>query len=61
MRVLPKFLLQQFMEANKITKLNVAGSRESKESGIYRWVRDDLENAFFRGASHPGALGGPER
>jgi hypothetical protein len=31
----------------------------SKEPGIYRWVMQVLEDAFFRGENHPGMLGGP--
>ena len=46
------------MEENRITKLNVAGSRESREPGIYLWVYDLVENAFFWGTKHPEMQGG---
>jgi hypothetical protein len=39
--------------------LNVAGSRESEEPGIYRWVSDVVEDAFFWSENHPPQLGGP--
>jgi hypothetical protein len=39
--------LQKFVEKNRIAVLNVAGSRESEEPGIYQWVTGMLENAFF--------------
>lgn len=37
--------------------LNVAGSRESKEPSLHRWVMQVLEEAFFRDRTHPGILG----
>ena len=40
-------------------RLNVAGSRESKEPGIWKWAYQVIEDAFFWGAAHPGMLGGP--
>ncbi len=36
------------MEENRVTKLNVAGSRESKEPGIYLWVLDIIKAAVLR-------------
>jgi hypothetical protein len=39
--------LQEFVEENKITRLNVTGSWKSMEPGIYRWVYDVIEGAFF--------------
>jgi len=45
--------LRIFVEENHIAKLNVAGSRESKEPGIHQWVCDVIEDAFFRGTKHP--------
>lgn len=36
-------VLCDFIEFHKVTCLNVAGSRESKESGIYGWTRAILE------------------
>lgn len=52
-------LLQQFVAKYGIRRLNVAGSRESKEPGIHRWVMTILEGAFFYDHTHPGILGGP--
>ena len=52
-------LLQNFVREHEIKKLNVAGSRESKEPGIRWWVMEVLENAFFWERLHPGTLGGP--
>ena len=50
--------IQAFILALDIRVLNVAGSRESKEPGIYEWVKDILSYAFFYGADHPCTLGG---
>jgi len=55
----PALLLQKFVDEHRIETLNVAGSRESKEPGIYAWVMEVLENAFFWSENHPGKLGGP--
>ena len=52
-------LLQEFVREHGIKRLNVAGSRESKEPGIHAWVMEVLENAFFWDRIHPGILGGP--
>jgi len=52
-------LLQDFVREHGIRHLNVAGSRESKEPGIHRWVMEVLEGAFFYDRTHPGILGGP--
>lgn len=38
--------LLAFIVAHSVKKLNVAGSRESKEPGLYDWVRKVLEEAF---------------
>jgi hypothetical protein len=51
----PALLLQRFIEQHSIRILNAAGSRESKEPGIYRWVTDVIEDAFFQ--NRPGVLG----
>ena len=51
--------LQQFVELHKIKRLNVAGSRESKDPGIHLWARGVIEDAFFWSENHPGMLGGP--
>ena len=55
----PALRLQRFAEEHKIRVLNVAGSRESKEPGIHRWVMGVLEDAFFWSETHPGMIGGP--
>ena len=55
----PALRLQQFVKENGIKRLNVAGSRESKEPGIHVWVMQVLEDAFFWSETHPGILGGP--
>ncbi len=52
-------VLQRFITENQIRCLNVAGSRESKEPGIYLWVTSVIEDAFFWSENHPGVLGGP--
>lgn len=36
-----------FLERHKIQRLNVAGSRESSNPGIYRWVTELLEQTLF--------------
>ena len=48
----PAVTLQRFVEENGIARLNVAGSRESKEPGIYQWVCDVIEDAFFSENRH---------
>ena len=55
----PALLLQRFVEQQVIRILNVAGSRESKEPGIYLWVAGVIEDALFRNQNRPGALGEP--
>jgi hypothetical protein len=52
-------LLLEFVREHGIKRLNVAGSRESKEPGIHAWVMGVIENAFFWDRIHPGTLGGP--
>lgn len=52
-------LLLDFVQEHRILRLNVAGSRESKEPGIHGWVMAVLERAFFYDRTHPGILGGP--
>jgi hypothetical protein len=47
------------MRAMTYKQLNVAGSRESKDLGIYRLVIGVLEGAFFWSENHPGLLDGP--
>ena len=54
----PALLLQRFVEDNNVQMLNVAGSRESKEPGIYQWAIQILEDAFFLADNHPNTLGG---
>lgn len=43
----PALQLQEFVKQHVIKRLNVAGSRESKEPGIYQWVMQVLDDAFF--------------
>lgn len=37
--------LLHFVDAHKISRLNVAGSRESTEPGVYAWVTSILESS----------------
>jgi hypothetical protein len=55
----PALELQEFVREHGIKHLNVAGSRESKDPGIYRWVMGALEDAFFWSENHQSMLGGP--
>jgi hypothetical protein len=55
----PAERLIRFVNEHDIQVLNVAGSRESKEPGIYEWVKAILAYAFFWCEDHPGMLGGP--
>lgn len=55
----PELALQQFVDEHCIKQLNVAGSRESKDPGIYVWVTQMIEDAFFWSENHPEMLGGP--
>ena len=43
----PALRLQNFVKEHGIMRLNVAGTRESKEPGIHQWVMQVLEHAFF--------------
>lgn len=49
----PVIDLQRFVEQHSITRLNVAGSRERIEPGIYLWVTKILEEAFFQIGGQP--------
>lgn len=51
--------LIEFVGDNRVAVLNVAGSRESKEPGIYKFTKELLRYAFFWGVDHPTLLGGP--
>jgi hypothetical protein len=51
----PALLLRRFISQHGIRTLNLAGSRESKEPGIYRWVAAVIEEALFQ--NRPGVLG----
>lgn len=42
--------LRDFVARHAIRRLNVAGSRESKEPGIYEWTLHLICRAFFTGA-----------
>jgi hypothetical protein len=52
--------LQRFVKRHGIRVLNVAGSSESKEPGIWLWTFETLEAAFFWDKAHPNTFGGPE-
>ena len=56
---IPSVTLQGFVKDHDIGILNLAGPRESKEPGIWKWVYQVVEDAFFWGEAHPGTLGGP--
>ena len=43
----PAAELRRFVEEHGIKRLNVAGSRDSKEPGIHQWVMRVLGDAFF--------------
>lgn len=43
----PKRDFVSFLERHRIQRLNVAGSRESTNPGIYRWVTELLEETIF--------------
>jgi hypothetical protein len=42
----PAQALADFVNRHSVSRLNVAGSRESKEPGLYMWVRTVLSEAF---------------
>ena len=43
----PALLVRQFITEHDIRRLNVAGSRESKEPGIAQWVKETLSRALL--------------
>ena len=53
----PALLLQRFVAEHGIKRLNVAGSRESKEPGVWKWTYQMIEDAFFW--NKETILGGP--
>ena len=53
-------MLLEFVRENQIKALNVAGSRESKEPGIYEFVKQTLDQAFFTAPETGAWLGGPD-
>jgi hypothetical protein len=55
----PAAELQRFVVEHKIKVLNIAGSRESKEPGLWQKTYECIERAFFWDRAHPGMLGGP--
>jgi hypothetical protein len=55
----PSLKLQQFVAEHGIKRLNVAGSRESKEPGVWQFAYETIEDAFFWSKGHPEILGGP--
>jgi len=55
----PALPLRQFVGEHGIHRLNIAGSRESKETGIHAWTYQVIEDAFFWSKVHRSMLGGP--
>ena len=55
----PAFLLQVFAVQNRAKILNIAGSRESEEPGVYDFACAVLEGAFFGSKNIPIRL--PDR
>jgi hypothetical protein len=55
----PELLLLEFLREHNIGTLNVAGTRESKEPDIYKFVKYTLENALFPRPAPGIWLGGP--
>lgn len=55
----PAEALIRFVEEHAIKVLNVAGSRESKEPGIWKWTYSVIEDSFFWSDNNPPMLGGP--
>ncbi len=55
----PALKHQRFVSEHGIKRLNVAGSRGSKEPDLHRWVMKVLEDAFFWSEVHGCQLGGP--
>jgi len=53
------FLLQVFVVQNRVNVLNIAGSRESEEPGVYDFACSVLEGAFFSSKNIPIRL--PDR
>jgi len=51
--------LQEFVAKHGIRRLNVAGSRESKEPGIWRFAYQTIDDAFFWHLTHEPMIGGP--
>ena len=51
----PAQRLRGFVKEHGIRILNVAGSRESKEPGIYEWVGGVIEGDLFSGGPDLGA------
>jgi putative molybdenum carrier protein len=54
----PEAEIPKFIAKHNIKLLNVAGSRESKEPGIYDWVKQILDTALFSSESHQNILEG---
>jgi len=55
----PALALQRFVAEHGIKHLNIAGSRESKEPGVWKWTYQLLEEAFFWHQVHGTLIGGP--
>ncbi|MCX6969702.1 MAG: putative molybdenum carrier protein [Verrucomicrobia bacterium] len=54
----PALTLQQFVAEHGIKRLNAAGSRASKEPGVWQFAYQVIEDAFFWNLAH-GGIGGP--
>ncbi len=55
----PALPLQQFVAEYGIKRLNIAGSRESKEPGVGRFAYQTIDDAFFWSETHEPMIGGP--
>ena len=55
----PAGMVLEFVRENGIKALNVAGSLESKEPGIYEFVKRTLEQVVFTAPETGTCLGGP--
>ncbi|MCX6972187.1 MAG: putative molybdenum carrier protein [Verrucomicrobia bacterium] len=55
----PALSLQRFVAEHGIRRLNIAGSRDSKEPGVWKWTYQLIEEAFFWHSVHGALIGGP--
>lgn len=54
----PDVAVQEFINTHGIRILNIAGSRENKETGIQQWVKELLNRSLFWSEFNPNMLGG---